>query len=249
MPDTVEATSRRPPAPVFITGMHRSGTSCLAGALQFGGVYLGAVHTRNPHNARGNREHPAVMALNDALLSTQSACWDRPPQAPSTAWPESVINECARFVSDLEQQSNGRPFGCKDPRFLFTLPAWLQVCSESDAQVVASVRHPWAVANSLHARNGMPLDAGLSLWHQYNRQLLRLLDTRPVCLVNYDAPRDTYIQQLAIALEGLGLPERAADRAAEFIDDTLRHQPRAFVEGLPKEVSDLYAALKDRTCC
>lgn len=41
---------------VLILGMHRSGTSCLAGSLQEAGLYLGEVNTAAPHNAKGNRE-------------------------------------------------------------------------------------------------------------------------------------------------------------------------------------------------
>jgi len=45
---------------VAILGMHRSGTSCLAGSLQELGLYLGEVYDQNPHNPRGNRENAAA---------------------------------------------------------------------------------------------------------------------------------------------------------------------------------------------
>ncbi len=40
---------------VLILSMHRSGTSCLAGSLQQGGMYLGDVYEHSPHNIKGNR--------------------------------------------------------------------------------------------------------------------------------------------------------------------------------------------------
>ena len=55
---------------ILILGMHRSGTSCLAGSLQQQGVYLGEVHEWNPHNLKGNRENPHIMALNEGLLGS-----------------------------------------------------------------------------------------------------------------------------------------------------------------------------------
>ena len=45
-------------APVAIVGMHRSGTSCLAGCLEDLGLTLGKVNRAAPHNLKGNNENP-----------------------------------------------------------------------------------------------------------------------------------------------------------------------------------------------
>ena len=63
---------------VIILGMHRSGTSCLAGSLQASDLELGEVFTANPHNKKGNRESERVMALHESLLEMNSASWDQP---------------------------------------------------------------------------------------------------------------------------------------------------------------------------
>jgi hypothetical protein len=65
---------------VLILGMHRSGASCLAGSLQEAGLYLGEVKTAAPHNAKGNRESRAIMALQDDLLRANGGDWDTPPE-------------------------------------------------------------------------------------------------------------------------------------------------------------------------
>ena len=69
---------------ILILGMHRSGTSCLAGSLQKRGVFLGQVHEVNPHNRKGNRENQRLVDLNTKILQYNHADWDRPPQADSS---------------------------------------------------------------------------------------------------------------------------------------------------------------------
>ena len=64
---------------IVILGMHRSGTSCLAGTLQEAGLYLGEVHTENPFNRKGNRENPSIMALHEDILAHSEGSWHQPP--------------------------------------------------------------------------------------------------------------------------------------------------------------------------
>ena len=64
---------------VSIVGMHRSGTSCLAGTLEEAGLHLGNVITEAPHNAKGNRENRSIMDLHEELLVHSGGSWDRPP--------------------------------------------------------------------------------------------------------------------------------------------------------------------------
>ena len=53
---------------VVVLGMHRSGTSCLAGSLEQQGLFLGEVNTSAPWNRRGNRERFDVMNLQGDIL-------------------------------------------------------------------------------------------------------------------------------------------------------------------------------------
>ena len=69
---------------ICVLGMHRSGTSCLAGTLQEAGVFLGDVVTRAPHNLKGNRENMRIMSLHDNLLKRTGGTWDEPP--PEVHW-------------------------------------------------------------------------------------------------------------------------------------------------------------------
>ena len=60
------------PKPLLILGMHRSGTSCLAGMLRDAGVFMGEVSEANAYNRKGNLEGCLLYTSpspRDGLLS------------------------------------------------------------------------------------------------------------------------------------------------------------------------------------
>ena len=65
---------------VCILGMHRSGTSCLAGSLEEAGLYLGDVITNTPHNLKGTRENRRIFTLHDGILGRCGGTWQHPPE-------------------------------------------------------------------------------------------------------------------------------------------------------------------------
>src|SRR3954462_4719838 len=107
---------------VVILGMHRSGTSCLAGTLQDCGLYLGEVYEWRPFNLKGNRENQRIMDVNDAVLNLSDGAWNRPPT--QLRWDDACSAERDAIVRGMREASTG-PWGFKDPRTLLTLPFWL----------------------------------------------------------------------------------------------------------------------------
>ena len=53
----------------LVLGMHRSGTSCLAGMLSAAGVARAGQSVRNWDNARGHFEALALVRLNESVLA------------------------------------------------------------------------------------------------------------------------------------------------------------------------------------
>lgn len=183
---------------VLILGMHRSGTSCLAGSLQEAGLYLGEVNTAAPHNAKGNRENHAIMDLQDDLLRANGGNWDAPPA--QVIW---KTEHRARRDAIIATYPIDRIWGFKDPRTLLTLPGWLEALPS--VRFVGTFRHPLAVAASLHARNGLALEKCLTLWTIYNRLLLdyhRQFDFPMVC---FDWSPERYRQRLLTITPTLNL--------------------------------------------
>jgi len=71
---------------LVITGMHRSGTSFLARALNLAGVNLGELESLTSNdwkfyrdNVRGHWENKKILALTNQTLSSNKGSWDDPP--------------------------------------------------------------------------------------------------------------------------------------------------------------------------
>lgn len=222
--------------PIFILGMHRSGTSCLTGHLQEAGLFLGNVKTKSGHNAKGNRENPAVMVLNEALLQANGGAWNTLPGSPLVWTKQHALQRDAI----LDEYSDDRAWGMKDPRFLLTLPFWLEAIGT--VRTVGSFRHPLAVARSLNARNNIPISAGLSLWTDYNRLLLDRVRSGGLPIVSFDQSPDAYLASVCKIVNHLELSPPA--NGFEFFEQNLRHQTGAGNEPLPEEVEEIYAALR-----
>ncbi|WP_427791010.1 hypothetical protein [Brevundimonas diminuta] len=221
------------PSPVAVIGMHRSGTSCLAGCLEDLGLSLGEVVTAAPHNKKGNRENPRFWPVHDAVLARVGAAWDNPPAEP-VAWTPDEKAELKAVLADYDALS--QPWGFKDPRATVLLDGWFEVLP--DLRLIGSIRHPLAAAGSLAARNGFPLERGVAIWAGYNRALLRWWDAAAFDVIDYDAP--DYEGRVRLAAGRLGL---SADRPMPFREAELNHQKTA--EDAPSSVSDLWARLQE----
>jgi hypothetical protein len=226
---------RRPDRVVSVLGMHRSGTSCLAGSLEQHGLFLGDVNTAAPWNKRGNRESFAIMDLQGAILEASGGSWDRPPE--HVEWrPEHL--DAARAL--LAEHAERPLWGFKDPRTLLTIEGWRALVP--DLEPVGIFRHPLKVAQSLKSRNDLDLEAGLALWRAYNERLLALHDRTPFPIVSFDEEPAVLEEKLAQAAELLGLP---GDEATEpFFTEELRQSPAEGV-AVPADVEALHERLRE----
>lgn len=217
----------------MILGMHRSGTSCLAGCLQDLGLNLGDVNTAAPHNKKGNREDPRFWTVHDAVLARVGAAWDRPPLEP-VVW---TRDEKAALKGVLaEYDTVDHPWGFKDPRATVLLDGWLETLP--DLRLTASIRHPLSVAGSLAARNGFSQATSLAIWATYNRAVLDWRSRVSVAVVDYDAP--DYEARVRAIAAALGL---AADRPMPFREGELNHQ--GVDAPAPVEAAALWDAMRE----
>ena len=222
-------------------GMHRSGTSSLAGCLQEYGLHLGEVVEQAPHNLRGNRESLLIREVNDRVLEHNSSAWDRPP-AGAIVWDDA--HRALRDRAVEAHATSDRPWGFKDPRTLFTLEFWQE--GLPSLELVGTFRHPRAVAGSLTTRNGWDTSRGMELWLAYNRRLLALHMEQPFPLVSFDLPAADYATVITTTAQQLGLTDRSVPPG--FFTDDLRHQRGERDEGaLPADVHEVHDALCRRS--
>ena len=220
-------------AAVAVIGMHRSGTSCLAGCLEDLGLQMGEVNTAAPHNKKGNRENPRFWPVHDAVLARIGAAWDDPPSEP-VAWTAGEIADLKAVLADYDAVP--RPWGVKDPRATLLLDGWFEALP--DLRLTASIRHPQAVAGSLTARNGFEQERSVHIWSLYNRAVLRWRDLTKFAIIDYDAP--DYEARVRVIAADLGLDAAAP---MPFRADELNHQ--RIIGPAPASVANLWAKLQD----
>ena len=222
---------------ILILGMHRSGTSCLAGSLQEMGLYLGTVNTAAPHNAKGNRENRAIMDLHNTILQDNGGSWDAPPE--KVTWQPQHYVRRDEIIETYYPPDQA--WGFKDPRTLLTLPGWLAALS--NPQFVGTFRHPWAVAESLRTRNKFAQSVNYSLWLTYNQLLLSYQRQFGFELICFDWPPERYQEKLIQIGNKLDLA--TPTKTDSFFTSALRrNQPKQDPQ-LPEPVNNLYRQLEE----
>ena len=184
---------------VLVLGMHRSGTSALAGAFESMGFEVGPnddVMPADIGNPEGYFELLSIVRANDDLLSHFGGRWDSPPDfLPDWTNDEAAIEFVDTARGMIRELFESNHYLLKDPRISLLLPVWRQVTNGRDCAVVI-VRDPLEVAASLSRRNGLPILTGLALWATYNRATLRDLEGARVHICSYADLLETPLEVL-----------------------------------------------------
>jgi hypothetical protein len=239
---------------IIVLGMHRSGTSALAGCLGLLGVELGSdlIPAHPEHNARGHWENREVVALNDRLLASVSRSW-HDERLLRDGWSKAPVAKA--FISEitilLKREFDRTPlWGLKDPRLCRLLPIWIEAIAENGTEpiFILALRHPEEVARSLARRDGIPKERAYLLWLNYMLEAERASRSHPRIVVSYEALLADWRKALSPLAPRLGLelplnePEISASIDA-FLSPTLRH----FTTGTEMTPSTPWHALAEET--
>ncbi|SPU44083.1 sulfotransferase family protein [Brevundimonas diminuta] len=237
-----------------VLGMHRSGTSSVAGLL----ALLGATPPRTlmgpkPDNPKGFWESEVLMAFDDEILSRAGSAWDDPEPLDQRIFAGELGTNLRQRAAEKLHEEFGKADSIviKDPRICRFYPFWRQVLESADYQpfVVLPIRDPAEVAASLHGRNGMPVDKGLALWRRHVEDAeLATRGQRRHILLWRDLLGD-WRSALARLEANLGRPLDLDDptrcrRIEDFLSpDLSRHLGQAYPSP-DKETQSLYARVK-----
>ncbi|NCT68555.1 MAG: glycosyltransferase [Rhodanobacteraceae bacterium] len=203
---------------LVVLGMHRSGTSSVAGLLARLGVSAGPEDDLlvGPDNPKGHYESGRLHGACLRRLAAAGGDWKNPPTAAPAAAVDAFRREVAALLDGFEAQ---RPWLIKEPRLCLLARELLPLLTRP--VFVHVVRDPHAVAASLATRDGMaPADA-LALWTHYNRAAFEASRGWPRVLVDYaDLLADPLgtAQRLHAELGALGVSGLAAPDAAVVRD-------------------------------
>jgi len=162
---------------VVVLGMHRSGTSLVAGILEKLGVNMGkrqvGIHWSNP---LGHYENIDFIKMDDKILKKAGGTWDNPPE----------ISDILRLTSDKKLMSEIEKvvrrnedviWGWKVPTTSLTIELYLPFLT--NPHFIVCYRDPEAIARSLKERDDMDREKALQLTDYYIRSIKEFFKRHP----------------------------------------------------------------------
>jgi hypothetical protein len=235
---------------IVVLGMHRSGTSSIAGSfVKLGASAPKSLLTGREDNERGFFESAAILWINEEILASADSDWDD-WQAFDHLWlkgprvPDFEKGAAAALASEF---GSSNLVVIKDPRICRIAPFWFKVLEQSNyaVRVVIPLRNPLEVAESLQARDGFPIDKGLLLWLRhtldaelFSRDKPRTVVYWPDLLSDWRAVTEQVSERI-----GVSWPNMDSESGAEvdqFLSPSLRHFSAAETQlSLESKMNDL----------
>ena len=217
---------------IVILGMHRSGTSALAGVLNILGVDFGHnLLPPSPYNPKGYFENAEIVDINKILLKDLNARWDVPAEFPPHWWTKKNFQERkAGIKTILNGEFADVPiFGIKDPRLCLVLPLYLEIFKEMNIRpcLIINRRKRTEIAQSLKVRNNFSLEKVFALCDWYEEQLQPAIADQEFIEINFDdllnAPRAVTARIEKIFQLRLKDFRTAQGEVADFLSSELKH--------------------------
>lgn len=222
---------------ILVAGMHRSGTSALAGALNLLGVPLGnRLLEPGPDNPKGYWEHRDIVTVHERLLDALGSRWDDVRPLPVDWLSGAPAQRAAAAITEIIERDFGDAplWAVKDPRLCRFLPLWTGVLQQLGIHpaILFMLRSPVEVSASIAARNQWLPPFGEILWLRYVTEALQASGRFPRAVVTFDALLADPVEAVRRAASRLGvaLPaqrQAGRDALARFVDAGDRHHKQA----------------------
>lgn len=234
---------------IVVLGMHRSGTSSVAGLLARMGVWPGPQDELlvGPDNPKGHYESGRLHGACLRRLAAAGGDWKNVPETAPPIAIDAFRRDLAELFATLDTR---RPWQIKEPRLCLVARELLPLLTRP--VFVHVVRDPHEVADSLAARDGLDRSAALALWERYNRDAFEASRGWPRLLVSYadlladpfSVARRLHAELRAFGIEDLVEPDEAVVRAWIEPSASRAHAPRAALDGSQQR---LWQSIVDRS--
>lgn len=213
---------------VIILGMHRSGTSMLAGICSKLGVMMGQnlIMGDTPQQPTGYYEDQEFVDLNGQILREAGGGWEKPPSLEAI---KKAGKDKAELIKEIiSKRDKAYPiWGWKDPRTCLTLKCYLPYLN--NPKIIVILRDKDAIISSLvkretdkKGRRRVSYEQALSLVNAYQDAILR--SNTSYMVVHYeDLIRTKDVRPIA---RYLGLPDdwKQTNRARNHIMPSLNRE-------------------------
>ena len=225
---------------IAVLGLHRGGTSAVAGVLYHLGVFMGdQLLEASKDNPRGYFEDRRFMELHTEIMGGD---WKRPvDNFERDIWPE-YKDEYTALVREFEEHEL---WGVKDPRLCYCLPLLQEVVGDG-LRVICVFRDPWCARDSLVERGGhTEMEAWIISIEHMAYMLNATIRSPRVLYVEYDLLVDRPIDSVTAIAEFLDVEVK--QEAIDFIDPDLRHWDH--IEWLTEDEERQRANREPAACC
>ena len=199
---------------ILIYGMHRSGTSTLAGLLKILGIDLGKeLLDAKKENPKGFFENKKIYQLNEEILNTIELSWHQLNlyQSECSYIP---VKFKPKFKSIIRQEfCSGEIFAIKDPR-LALLGSFYETClNELNFNInrLYIDRDNLEVARSINKRNNFKLSYGYALSLAYKRKIEDTINGKSCYNLKFDKLLSEPVKVLRNICDELSLPYNLSD--------------------------------------
>lgn len=153
---------------IIVLGMHRSGTSMIAGILSKIGINMGKrMLGRTPSNPLGHFEDEDFFNLNKKILEFTGGNWRNPPNE------EDILAQKDKFKKEILNlisiKNKEKYWGWKDPRINLTMQLYLPYLK--NPYFIVCHRQAKVVAESLLQRDRIEIQEGIKLWEIYEKRI------------------------------------------------------------------------------
>lgn len=216
---------------IVVLGMHRSGTSAMAGLLEIFGVYLGDNLLMEGNDERGLKqfENKEIYQLNEKLLGSVGSSWDDVENIPVSKFNNGQSKKLIKEISEsIKEEYAGEEIFCiKDPRISLLIPIYRKIFKKLkiEPHFIIMKRDSMEIARSLEERNGFLFSKSLSLCDKYYDCIDRNMSKiDAICIEFSDLIKNTKENYLMIQKKfNINFNPFSKKISDNFLDPKLKH--------------------------
>lgn len=238
---------------IVVLGMHRSGTSVVAGALSKAGVFFGdTLLPAESYNSKGFFEDVDILATNEEILKTLNSSFKDLNPLPEDWYKSLSLLPLRDRLKDLigDKFKNAAIFGFKDPRVSILLPMYLEIFKELDLDIrfVVCERSTAEIIASLQERIGYSDEESLILYQKYKTAIedgIKGQNYTRVYMSDFVDNPLRFVKNIFLVLDiPISITEEQSALITDFVDKKLKHHSIQF-RSLAFDFVDMKKSLQD----